>query len=306
MPYYSDDLIEEVISQNDIVEVVSEYVSLTKSGRNFMGLCPFHKEKSPSFCVSMDKQIFKCFGCSKSGNVIKFIREIENMDFLDALEYLADKAHIDKSKYVVKTAITNHSNDIQSRDLREKILKINKDTAMYYHNNLVLAIKEKNNMVIDYLNKRKLDYKAVVKFGIGYANSKIPLFDYLKNLGYNEKDIFAAGNVVKNEKGKIYDRFFSRLMFPIFDVSGRVIAFGGRVFDDSKPKYLNSAENVVYYKSKQLYMMNFAVKEKLKEILIVEGYMDALSLQKSGINFAVASLGTSLTERTSQTYKKIY
>ena len=303
MAYYSDDFIDEVLSQNDIVDIVSGYVSLTKSGRNFMGLCPFHKEKSPSFCVSMDKQIFKCFGCSKSGNVIKFIREIEHMEFIDALEFLADKAHIDKSKYIVQNNIDKES-AIKKSNLRDTILRINKDTALYYHNNLVQNIKEKNTLLIDYLNKRKLDIKAVTKFGIGYANGNVSLYDHLKKLGYSESDILAAGNVVKNENGKIYDRFFSRLMFPIFDISGRVIAFGGRVLNDSKPKYLNSAENVVYYKSKHLYMMNFAVKEKIEKILIVEGYMDALSLQKNGISFAVASLGTALTENQAKLIKK--
>ncbi len=302
MPYYSEDFIEEVISQNDIVDVISEYVTLTKSGRNFMGLCPFHKEKSPSFCVSIDKQIFKCFGCLKSGNVIKFVREIENMDFLEALELLADKAHIDKSRYVINSQSSGHKN--KNADLRESILNISKDVAKYYHNNLIENINEKNMQIINYLNKRKIDIKTITKYGLGFANGKIPLFEYLKKLGYNEEEIFASSIIMKNEKGKIYDRFFNRLIFPIFDVSGKVIAFGGRVLDDSKPKYLNSAENVVYYKSKHLYMLNFAVKEKIDKILIVEGYMDALSLQKNGINYAVASLGTALTENQAKLIKK--
>ncbi len=302
MAYYSEELIEEVIAQNDIVEVISEYVSLTKSGRNFMGLCPFHKEKSPSFCVSIDKQIFKCFGCSKCGNVIKFIREIENMDFIDALELLADKAHIDKERYIVKTF--SNRNETKNNDLRETILNINKDVAKYYHNNLIEAIQNKNKLIIDYLNKRKLDIKSINKFGLGYATGRVPLFEHLKKLGYNEEEIFASGIIMKNDSSKIYDRFFSRLIFPIFDVSGKVIAFGGRVLNDSKPKYLNSAENIVYYKNKHLYMMNFAVKEKLSEIIIVEGYMDALSLQKNGITNAVASLGTSLTENQAKLIKK--
>lgn len=302
MAYYSEDFIEEVISQNDIVEVISEYVTLSKSGRNFMGLCPFHKEKSPSFCVSLDKQIFKCFGCSKSGNVIKFIREIENLEFLEALEFLADRAHIDKSKYIVNSYKSERQNKLD--DLRKNILNINRDIAKYYNNNLMQCIKDKNEVIINYLNKRKLDVKTITKFGLGFANGKTPIYDYLKGLGYSENDIFASGVVMKNDSGRIYDRFFNRLMFPIFDVSGKVIAFGGRVLDDSKPKYLNSAENVVYYKSKHLYMLNFAVKEKIKELLIVEGYMDALSLQKNGITCAVASLGTALTENQAKLIKR--
>lgn len=300
MAYYSDDLIEEVISQNDIVEVVSEYVQLTKSGRNYMGLCPFHKEKSPSFCVSMDKQIYKCFGCGAGGNVIYFIMKIENMEFIEAVEFLAVRAHIDLNKYITSSHVGRENN----RDLKEVIYNINKEAARYYHNNLVEKLEEEKNLVKEYIKKRNLDKNTIIKFGLGYGSGKVPLYNYLADKGYTKEEILASGIVLENDKGKMYDRFFSRLIFPIFDIRDRVIAFGGRVLDDSKPKYLNSAENIVYHKGKNLYALNFSKREKLDYVIIVEGYMDTVSLQKHGFTNVVASLGTALTEEQARLIKK--
>jgi len=300
--YYSDGLIEEVISQNDIVEVVSEYVTLTKSGRNYMGLCPFHKEKSPSFCVSMDKQIYKCFGCSAGGNVIYFIMKIENMEFIESVEFLAGRAHIDLSKYI--TSSHSNSNRETNNELKEVIYKINKDSAMYYHINLVEKLEEDNNLVKEYIKKRNLDKNTIIKFGLGYGSGKVPLYNHLIEKGYTKEEIFASGIVLNSEKGKPYDRFFSRLVFPIFDIRDRVIAFGGRVLDKGMPKYLNSAENIVYYKGKNLYALNFAKREKIDSVIIVEGYMDAVSLQKYGFTNVVASLGTALTIEQARLIKK--
>jgi DNA primase len=298
--YYSDELIEEVISQNDIVEVVSEYVQLTKSGRNYMGLCPFHKEKSPSFCVSMDKQIYKCFGCGAGGNVIYFIMKNENMEFIEAVEFLATRAHIDLNKYIT----SSHANRVDNRDLKEIIYNINKDAAMYYHKNLVQKLEEDNNLIKEYIKKRNLDKNTIIKFGLGYGSGKIPLFTYLTEKGYTKEQIIASGIIIENDNGKLYDRFFSRLIFPIFDVRDRVIAFGGRVLDKSMPKYLNSAENIVYYKGKNLYALNFAKREKIDSVIIVEGYMDSVSLQKYGFTNVVASLGTALTVEQARLIKK--
>ena len=307
MKYYSGDLIEEVISQNDIVEVISEYVVLKKSGRNYMGLCPFHREKTPSFCVSMDKQIFKCFGCSEGGNVISFIMKIENIDFWDAVEMLAERANIDTSRFEVKDYY-NKSNS-KNNDLKDAVFNINKEVAKFYHNNLIELLKEKNNPVKDYIIKRKLDIKTINKFGIGYATGKIPLYDYLIKLGYTKEEILASGIIVENSNGKMYDRFYSRIIFPIFDIRDRVIAFGGRAFsqkvlDKTIPKYVNSPENDIYHKGKTLYLMNFAKREKIDNIIIVEGYMDAIALQKFGFTNAVASLGTALTENQARLIKK--
>ena len=307
MAYYSGDLIEEVISQNDIVEVISEYVVLKKSGRNYMGLCPFHREKTPSFCVSMDKQIFKCFGCSEGGNVISFIMKIENIDFWDAVEMLAERANIDTSRFEVKDYY-NKSNS-KNNDLKDAVFNINKEVAKFYHNNLIELLKEKTNPVKDYIIKRKLDIKTINKFGIGYATGKIPLYDYLIKLGYTKEEILASGIIVENSNGKMYDRFYSRIIFPIFDIRDRVIAFGGRAFsqkvlDKTIPKYVNSPENDIYHKGKTLYLMNFAKREKIDNIIIVEGYMDAIALQKFGFTNAVASLGTALTENQARLIKK--
>ena len=308
MAYYSGDLIEEVISQNDIVDVISEYVTLKKSGRNYMGLCPFHREKTPSFCVSMDKQIFKCFGCSEGGNVITFVMKVENIEFWDAVEMLAERANIDTSRYEVK----NYYNkmDPAKKELKETLFKLNKDVGIFYHNNLIELLKEENNPVKEYIIKRKLDMKTIIKFGIGYATGKVPLEQHLSSLGYTKEEMLASGILLESQKnGKLYDRFYSRVMFPIFDIRDRTIAFGGRAFsakvlDKTIPKYVNSPENEIYFKGKNLYLMNFAKREKLENIIIVEGYMDAIALQKFGFPNAVASLGTALTENQARLIKK--
>ena len=307
MPYYSGDLIEEVISQNDIVEVVSEYVTLKKSGRNYMGLCPFHREKSPSFCVSIDKQIFKCFGCSEGGNVITFIMKIENIDFWEAVEMLAERAGIDTTRYEVN----NYYNKIEStkKDMKDVMYKLNRDVGLFYHNNLIELLKEDRNDVKDYIISRKLDIKTINKFGIGYSTGKETLYDYLIRLGYSDEEIMASDIILKSKTGRKYDRFFDRIMFPIFDIRDRTIAFGGRAFGEkvknkTVPKYYNSQESDIYHKGKTLYLMNFAKRNKLENIIIVEGYMDAIALQKFGFNNAVASLGTALTENQARLIKK--
>lgn len=304
MAYYSEDLIEEVISQNDIVEVISEYVQLKKSGRNYMGLCPFHREKTPSFCVSMDKQIYKCFGCSEGGNVISFIMKLENLDFWDSVELLAQRAHIDLSRFEVRS-FSNNPKSQKKEDLKETLFKLNKEVGIYYHNNLMEILNSTGyNEVKEYVKKRKFDLNTIKRFGIGYANGKVPLYNYLLEKGFSKSEMIASGIIMENSKGKIYDRFFSRLMFPIFDIRDRIIAFGGRVLDNSLPKYVNSPENEIYFKGKNLYAMNLAKKEKLDNIIIVEGYMDAIALQKSGFKNAVASLGTALTENQARLIKK--
>lgn len=272
-----------------------------------MGLCPFHREKSPSFCVSMDKQIFKCFGCSEGGNVISFIMKIENLDFSDVLEMLAERANIDTSRYEVNSG--HNKMDSTKKDLKETMFKINRDVALFYHDNLVELLKEEKNPVKDYIISRKLDTKTINKFGIGYSTGKEPLYDYLKNKGYNHDEIMSADIIIPSKSGRVYDRFFDRIMFPIFDIRDRVVAFGGRAFgpkvqDKTIPKYYNSQENDIYHKGKTLYLMNYAKREKVDNIIIVEGYMDAVALQKFGFTNAVASLGTALTENQARLIKK--
>ena len=289
MVRYSEEIIDEVRSKNDIVDVISQYVVLKRSGRNFFGLCPFHKEKSPSFSVSPDKQIFHCFGCGVGGNVFHFVSKIENINFRETVEMLAEKAGVQ---------LPTLENDIDNKtlELKKKVYEINQIAAEFYHQNLYDTAKAKPAQ--DYVKKRKLDNKTLKNFLIGYAGNYNELYQLLKQKGYTEEEILASSLVKKMPDGKYIDSFRRRLMFPIQDVRNRVIAFGGRVLDDSKPKYINSPENIVYSKGRHLFGLNVAkrAEAKMKRIIIVEGYMDAISLHQRGIHNAVASLGTALTE----------
>ncbi len=289
MVRYSEEIIDEVRSKNDIVDVISQYVVLKRSGRNFFGLCPFHKEKSPSFSVSPDKQIFHCFGCGVGGNVFHFVSKIENINFRETVEMLAEKAGVQ---------LPTLENDVDNKtlELKKKVYEINQIAAEFYHQNLYDTAKAKPAQ--DYVKKRKLDNKTLKNFLIGYAGNYNELYQLLKQKGYTEEEILASSLVKKMPDGKYIDSFRRRLMFPIQDVRNRVIAFGGRVLDDSKPKYINSPENIVYSKGRHLFGLNVAkrVEAKMKRIIIVEGYMDAISLHQRGIHNAVASLGTALTE----------
>ena len=286
MVRYSDELIEEIRSSNDIVDVISKYVTLKRSGRNFFGLCPFHKEKSPSFAVSPDKQIFHCFGCGVGGNVIHFISKIEGLDFKDTMELLANRANIELP------TLDNLEDDKTAR-LKSKVYEINKIAAEFYHENLY---KPTSKVAQEYIKKRKLDNRTLKAFLIGYAGNFNELYLLLKQKGYTEEEMLASSLVKKTENGGYMDSFRKRLMFPIQDVRERVIAFGGRVLDDSKPKYINSPENIVYSKGRNLFGLNVAKKYDIKKIVIVEGYMDAISLYQRGITNVVASLGTAMTE----------
>lgn len=286
MVRYSEELIEEIRSSNDIVDVISKYVTLKRSGRNFFGLCPFHKEKSPSFAVSPDKQIFHCFGCGAGGNVIHFISKIEGLDFKDTLELLANRVNIELP------TLDNLEDDKTAR-LKSKVYEINKIAAEFYHENLY---KPTSKIAQEYIKKRKLDNRTLKAFLIGYAGNFNELYLLLKQKGYTEEEMLASSLVKRTENGGYMDSFRKRLMFPIQDVRERVIAFGGRVLDDSKPKYINSPENIVYSKGRNLFGLNVAKKHDTKKIVIVEGYMDAISLYQRGITNVVASLGTAMTE----------
>ena len=291
---YSDELIEEIRSSNDIVDTISQYVQLKRKGRNFFGLCPFHKEKSPSFSVSPDKQIFHCFGCGVGGNVIHFISKIENLDFKDTMEFLADRAGIELPK-------TENEQFNQRQMLKDKVYKINEETARFYHDNLYKpTAKEAQN----YVKERKLNNATLKNFLIGYSGTYNELYNHLKSKGFSDNEILASSLVNKNDRGQFIDRFRRRLMIPILDVRGKVIAFGGRVLDNSLPKYINSPENIVYSKGRNLFGLNVAKKGDLKKVVIVEGYMDAISLYQRGITNVVASLGTALTESQGRLLRK--
>ncbi len=295
MVRYSEDLIEEIRNSNDIVDVISQYVILKRSGRNFFGLCPFHKEKSPSFSVSPDKQIFHCFGCGVGGNVIHFVSKIENLDFRETLELLANRANISLP------TLDNSYQDNKKAILKSKVYEINEIAAKFYHENLY---KPSSKEAQEYIKKRKLDNRTLKSFLIGYSGTFDELFKLLKSKGYTEEEILASSLVNKADNGAFIDRFRRRLMIPIQDATGKFIAFGGRVLDDSKPKYINSPENIVYSKGRNLFGLNVAKKGDTKKIIIVEGYMDAISLYQRGITNVVASLGTALTEQQGRLLRK--
>ncbi|MCI8640553.1 MAG: DNA primase [Clostridia bacterium] len=287
MARYSEEIIEEVRQSNDIVDVISQYMHLKRSGRNYFGLCPFHNEKSPSFSVSPDKQIFHCFGCGKGGNVYTFVSAIEGISFFEAIQLLAERANI-----VLPTLENNK--DAQKEILKDKVYKVNEFAAEYYHQNLY---KPQAKTGQEYVKKRQLSNETLKSYRIGFSGKFDELYQELKKHNFEEKEILESGLVNKNERGQYIDRYRSRLMFPICDVRGRVIAFGGRVLDDSKPKYINSPENIVYNKGRHLFGLNVAKKGDTKKLLIVEGYMDVISLHQRGITNVVAPLGTALTEQ---------
>ena len=285
--YYPDELIEEVRSRNDIVDVISGYVRLQKKGSSYFGLCPFHNEKSPSFSVSREKQMYYCFGCGAGGNVYTFLMEYENFTFQEALKYLADRAG-------VKLPEPEYSREAREKAGRKAvILEINKKAAMYYYAQLKSPRGEK---AYTYLTGRGLTDDTIKAFGLGYSSIySDDLYRYLRNEGYSEDMIRQAGLINTDEKKGVYDKFWNRVIFPIMDVNSRVIGFGGRVMGDAKPKYLNSPETEVFDKSRNLYGLNRARTSRKPYFLLCEGYMDVISLHQAGFTNAVASLGTALT-----------
>ncbi len=287
MQRYSDEIIDEVRQTNDIVDIISQYVHLKRSGRNFFGLCPFHNEKSPSFSVSPDKQIFHCFGCGVGGNVFTFLTKIEGISFVEAVQTLAERSNI-------QLPTLDNKGDSAKELLKSKVYKVNEFTANYYHQNLY---QPESKVAQEYIKQRKLTNETLKSFQIGFSGKFDELYRELKKQGFEEPEILESGLVNRNERGQYIDRYRNRLMFPICDARGRVIAFGGRVLDDSKPKYINSPENVVYSKGRNLFGLNVAKKGNIKEILIVEGYMDVISLHQRGITNVVAPLGTALTQQ---------
>ena len=284
---YSDEIIEEIRQNNDVVDIISQYVHLTRKGRNYFGLCPFHNEKSPSFSVSPDRQIFHCFGCGVGGNVYTFLMKIEGITFKEALEQLAERANI-------QLPTLTSGADTAKEELKAKVYKVNEFTAEFYHQNLY---KPNAKMAQEYVKKRKLNQETLEAYKIGFSGKFDELYKALKQQGFREKEILESGLVNKNDNGTYIDRYRNRLMFPICDARGKVIAFGGRVLDDSKPKYINSPENIVYSKGRHLFGLNVAKKYSSKKLLIVEGYMDVISLHQRGIENVVGALGTALTEQ---------
>ncbi len=291
----SEEILEKVKEQNDIVDVISESVRLKRSGRNFSGLCPFHNEKTPSFSVSQDKQIYKCFGCGESGNVISFVMKNKNMPFVEAVKYLADRANI--------TIESEQGRISPTAKKREILYKVNVEAARFFYSNLKNTREAK-----EYFLNRGIKEETIKKFGLGFAkDSWNNLILHLRRLGFKDDLLLEAGLVSTSERtGNKYDRFRNRVIFPVFDYRGKVIGFGGRVLDDSKPKYLNSPETLVFQKGTNLYGLNFAIKSKMQDryFIMVEGYMDLITLHQYGITNVVASLGTALTTNQARLLKR--
>ncbi len=287
MPYYSDELIEEVRAANDIVDVISGYVDLKKKGADYFGLCPFHNEKTPSFSVSRNKQIYYCFGCHEGGNVLSFLMKYDNLSFQEAMQVLADRAGIALPKQEMNAA------QRQAADRRSKLLEINKEAALYFHR-LLLAPEGKR--ALEYLKGRGLTDETIKHFGLGYSNKySDDLYKYLKQKGYADELLKDSGLITIDEKKGGYDKFWNRAMFPIMDAGSRVIGFGGRVMGEGEPKYLNSPETAIFEKSRNLYGLNFARRSRRPGFLLCEGYMDVIALHQAGFDNAVAALGTSFT-----------
>lgn len=285
-----EQFIDELVARSEISDVVSSYVHLTRKGNNLWGLCPFHNEKTPSFSVAPEKQIYYCFGCGKGGGVISFIMEMEHMSFVEAVRFLAQRVGME---------LPESGENEQYRRKKDRLLGLNKEAARFFHEKLKSPEGEAGT---DYLFRRRgLSRGVITRFGLGVApDGWDHLIHAMQEKGYTKRELLDAGLVVDNKKGRIYDRFRNRVMFPIIDLRGDVIGFGGRVLDDSTPKYLNSPDTVIYNKSRNLFALNIAKKSKQGRIVLTEGYMDTISLHQAGFDCAVASLGTSLTQEHAQ------
>lgn len=294
MARYSESVINEVFAENDIVDYVSQYVALKKTGKDYSGLCPFHKEKSPSFHVSREKQLYHCFGCGASGNLVQFVQRTEGLDFVEALKLLADRAGI---------VLPEEDNrvDYALHEKKQRIYQMNQAAARYFHH--VLTETPEGAPGLSYFQERRLSPKTIRSYGLGFAPDEYTaLFDHMKTLGYSEEELLEAGLITKREE-RVFDRFRNRVIFPIIDLRGNVIGFGGRIMGDAKeqngfklPKYLNSAETPVFHKGRNLFSLNLAKKAQAPQIILAEGYMDVISVYQAGVHNVVATLGTALTE----------
>lgn len=294
MARYSESIINEVFAENDIVDYVSQYVALKKSGKDYSGLCPFHKEKSPSFHVSREKQLYHCFGCGASGNLVQFVQRTEGLDFVEALKLLADRAGIVLPE-------EDQQVDYALHQKKQRIYQMNQAAARFFHHTLTETPEGAAGLA--YFQERRLSPKTIRSYGLGFAPDQYTaLCDHMKSLGYSEEELLDAGLVTKRED-RIYDRFRNRVIFPIIDLRGNVIGFGGRIMGDAKeqngykpPKYLNSAETPVFHKGRNLFSLNLAKKAQARQIILAEGYMDVISVYQAGVHNVVATLGTALTE----------
>ena len=288
MPWYSEEKIEEVRSRSDIVEIIGNYVKLKRSGSGYVGLCPFHSEKTPSFSVNPARQMYKCFGCGVGGNVITFLMEYENYSFTEAMQYLAERSGVELPKRELS------EEQKRQESLKNTLLEINTKAARFFFAKLK---SEQGKLGYEYLKGRELTDDTIVRFGLGYAGQGgDELYQYLHRQGYSDTLLRETGLFKMDERG-VYDKFWNRVMFPIMDLNNHVIGFGGRVMGDAKPKYLNSPETKVFDKSRNLFGLNYAKQGKRKNLILCEGYMDVIALHQAGFTNAVASLGTAFTEQ---------
>lgn len=294
--FYPDEIIEDVRERNDIVDVISNYVKLKRTGSNYVGLCPFHNEKTPSFSVSGSKQMYYCFGCGAGGNVFTFMMEYENFTFIEAVKYLAERTGVDLPDEEYSSEVKREA------DFKTKLYEINKIAANYYFYQMKT---EQGKKAYEYLRERELTDTTIKHFGLGYSNVySDDLYRYLKSKGYDDEILSKTGLITFDEKRGGHDKFWNRVMFPILDVHNKVIAFGGRVMGDGMPKYLNSPETAIFDKSRNLFGLNYARQARTRKLLLCEGYMDVIALHQAGFTQAVASLGTAFTSQQASLMKR--
>lgn len=288
-----EEFIQELKLRSDIADVISGYVNLKKAGRNLVGLCPFHNEKTPSFSVSPENGFFHCFGCGAGGDVITFIKRIENLDYIDAVKFLAQKAGMSVPE--------DNKNDGLTR-LRNRIYEANREAARFFHK---MLYTNEGSKALEYLRGRQLSEKTIIHFGLGYSpKSRYELVNYLKSKGFTNNELIQANLANKSDRGYLFDRFSDRVMFPIMDLRGNVIAFGGRIMSDMKPKYLNTSDTPAFNKSRNLFALQFAKNKANGQLILVEGYMDVIALHQAGFENAVATLGTALTQEQATVIKR--
>lgn len=289
-----EDFVQELIMRSDISDLASEYVNLRRSGRNLVGLCPFHSEKTPSFNIYEENNSFYCFGCGVGGNVFNFVMRIENLDYIDSVKYLAQRAGMD---------MPEDSYDDSLSKLRKRIYEANREAARFYYRNLH---HQNGKAALNYLKNRKIKNETIVHFGLGYSpNNRYALVNHLKKLGFKNNEIVAANLAFQNKNNNtVFDRFVNRVMFPIIDLRGNVIAFGGRILSDQKPKYLNTSDTIVFKKSNNLFYLNKAKNNKERTLILCEGYMDVIAIYQAGFKNAVATLGTAITSQQAMLIKR--
>lgn len=288
-----EEFIQELKLRTDITDVISGYVNLKKAGRNLVGLCPFHNEKTPSFSVSSENGFFHCFGCGVGGDVITFIKRIENLDYVDAVKFLAQRAGMSVPE--------DNKNEGLTR-LRSRIYEANREAARFYHKMLYTP---EGSKALEYFRSRQLSEKTIIHFGLGYSpRSRFELVNYLKSKGFTDNELIQANLANKSERGYLFDRFSDRVMFPIMDLRGNVIAFGGRIMSDLKPKYLNTSDTPAFNKSRNLFALQFAKNKANGQLILVEGYMDVIALHQAGFENAIATLGTALTQEQATVIKR--